>query len=91
MLVVLLEIGLVVGLNAEQCAISRDEIAFNPKYEITELVGSGVKEFNEAIGAFDIRADLVVVADLVNEGISKGYWFRADCLVEVRILDTGFD
>ena len=87
----LVEIGLVVGLNAEQCAISRDELHIDSRYEITELVGSSVDEFNAGIGGFDIDADLVVVADLVDKGISKGYWFRAGCLVEVRILDTGFD
>lgn len=86
----LVEIGLVVGLSGEQCAISRSELVFAPEYEITELVGSSVTEFSAALGEHNIDADLVVVADLVNEGISKGYWFRADCLVHARILDAGF-
>ena len=86
----LVEIGMVVGLGGEQCAISRNEIAFDSRYEITELRDDDVVEFSAAVGEHDIDADLVVVADLVNEGISKGYWFRDDCLVHARILDAGF-
>ena len=57
-----------------------------------EFVGSEiVREFSSVVGIFDVDTDLVVIVDWVNAGISKGYWFRNECLVEVRMLDTGFE
>ena len=83
--------GLVVGLVGGDCVVSRNDIVLSDDYEVVELRGNGVQEFSSAIGVFDVDADLVLVADLVKSGISRGYWFQDGCLVHVRILDTGFE